>query len=475
MKNNSIVLDSEVVIVGAGVSGLVTARKLIMKMPYMKITLVEESNTIGGQVYQTQSMGDLGAKHISREHYHVITLLEEFDMEIYPKERSENLKKKSSLDDGIFSTLINHETNAIIREIDVKCPKYRFGIYKINEDDQKMDAFINSRLLFSKSKRYLRFLVRLVCGVEPNQVSVTEFMATCCSCNGLSSIINIYMNDCDYNYEFDTQALLKNLIEQTKEISIYTGCKITQIIQASDSYVLNDTAGNNFKTKVIVLAIPWNDVMNIYIYPELPKALSVPIFPSKYMISSFISQYDKPHWRERGYSGSSFYDGEMPLVCYEVDEWTLYGFILHNEDNLNMVDRTYICGTLSKIFCSEMQSPVAFAVNSFLQATILNLPQVSAHHHIIWGSSCASTAYRGLLDGAVQGGLRAALNVLAILYPQTVTYDDYKEVKRADAIFEKVGWWTDLTHSINVKKTTYWILGILGIYTAIRITIIFNK
>lgn len=338
-----------------------------------------------------------------------------------------------------------------------------------------MDDFIKSRLIFSKSKRYLRFLVRLVCGVEPHDVSVTEFMATCCSCNDLSSIISIYMNDCDYNYEFDTHVFLKNLLEHSKDVSIYTGCKITQIVQASDSYVLNDAGGNNFKAKVVVLAVPWSDVMNIYIYPELPKELTVPVFPSRCMMSSFICQYDQPYWRDKGYSGSSFYDGELPLACYEVDESTLYGFILHNEDNLNMVDKTSICGILSKIFCPEMKTPAAFAINCFLQATILNVPQVSAHGHIIWGSSCASTTYRGLLDGAIQGGLMAALNVLAILYPQAVNFEDYKEVKRADAIYEKIGWWSNLTRSFNIKNASYWFIGILGIYTVLRITINLNK
>lgn len=462
-------LDSEVVIVGAGVSGLVTASKLIAKMPSMKITVVEESSAIGGQVYQTQSMGDLGAKYISKDHYHIIDLLEDFGMEIYPKENSENLKGKSSLDGGIFSPLINFEVNTLVREVDIKCRKYRFGLYQIHPNDEKMEDFLRSRLFFSKSKKFMRFLVRLVCGVESHEVSVTEFMATCCSCDGLSSIRAVYMNDSDFNYEFDTHAFLEQLQEKTKNVTIYTECRITQIIQASDSYVLNDASGTNFKTKVVVLAIPWNDVMRIYIYPELPKQLNVPIFPSRYMMSSFLLQYDKPYWRLKGCSGSIFHDGDLPLVCYEVNLSTLYGFVLHTEDNLNLVNRNYICRTLSKILCPDMNTPVAFSIRSFVQASILNIPQLSAHGHIVWGSSCTSTVYRGLLNGAVQGGFRAALNVLSILHPQAVNFEDFKEVKRADAIFEKVGWWTNLTCSMNIKNTSYVILGILGVYAIFRI------
>lgn len=475
MKNNSIMLDSEVVIIGAGISGLVTAWKLITKMPSMNITILEESSFIGGQVYQTQSMGDLGGKYISLDHYHIIELLEDFDMKIYPKERCENLKTKSSLDKGIFSFFINFEVNTIIREIDIKCRKYRFGLYKIHEDEQKMEDFIQSRLLFPRSKTFLRFLVRLVCGVNSHEASVTEFMANCCSCSGLSSIMNIYMNDSEFNYEFDTHSFLEKLVEHTEEVTIYTECKVTQIIQASDSYVLNDSKGNNFKTKAVVLAVPWNCVMSINIYPELPKELNVPSFPSKYMMSSFLIQYDQPHWRAKGYSGSSYQDGELPLVSYEVNVSTIYGFILHTEDNLNLVDKLYICGTLSKIFGPEMKNPAAFSMRSFLQATILNVPQVSPYGHLVWGSSCTSTVYRGLLNGAVQGGLRAALNVMSLLHPQTVNYEDFKAVKRADAIFEKVGWLTNLTCSINIKNTSFAFLGILGLYAAFKITIILNK
>lgn len=475
MKNNIIMLESEVVIIGAGISGLVAARKLITKVPSMKITILEESSVIGGQVYQTQSMGDLGGKYISLDHYHIIELLENLDMEIYPKERTENLKRKSSLDTGIFSFLINFEVNTIIREIDIKCRKYRFGLYKTHEKEEQMEDFIQSRLVFSRSKKFLRFLVRLVCGVNSHEASVPEFMSNCSSCSGLTSIMNVYMNDSEFNYEFDTHGLLEKLVEHTKEVTIYTGCKITQIIQASDSYVLNDSGGTHFKTRVVVLAVPWSDVMNINIYPALPKELNVPIFPSKYMMSSFLIQYDKPHWRAKGFSGSSFQDGELPLVCYEVNVSTIYGFILHHEDNLNLVDKPYICRTLSKTFGPEMNNPAAFSMRSFLQATILNVPQVSAYGHIVWGSSCTSTVYRGLLDGAVQGGLRAALNVLSLLHPQTVNYEDYKEVKKADAIFEKVGWLTNLTCSINIKNTSYTLLGLLGLYATFRIMIILTK
>lgn len=465
MKNNSIILDSEVLIVGAGVSGLVTAYKLIQKLPSMKITIVEESSCIGGQVHPTQSMGDLGGKYISNNHYHMIKLLKDLNLDIYPKPRETRLKRKSTLNSGLFSFLINFEINIFIREIDITCRSYRFVKKTVREDSPRMESFLSKRLLFPKSKRYARLLVRLACGVDSEDATVAEFMATCSSCGSLSEIIHIYMNDSVDIHEFDTREFLDRLQEQIKDVPIYVGCKINHIVQASDHYILKDVTGNNFKAKVVVLDIPWNSVMDIYIYPGLPEELLVPYYSSRFMITSFLAQYEKAFWHEKGLSGSSFLDGDIPLFSYEVEETIIYGFLLHNEEHMSKIDKIFVCEKLSRALGSEMKNPMSFSMRGFFQSTILNVPQTSSYGHIIWGSSCSSTVYRGLLNGAVQGGLQAALNVLTILHPQTVNFEDHKEVKRADAIYDKVGWWTNLTCSINLKNSSYVILVVLGLFS----------
>lgn len=475
MKNNSNIQDSEVVIVGAGVSGLVTAYKLRKKVPDMKVTILEASSEVGGQIQLTQAMGDLGAKYIGKDHYHMIELLEDLELEIYPKEIQKPLKKKSTLSEGIFSSLVNFEVNTFLREVDITCKNYRYDIHKIKKNGQKMESFIRNRMLFSKSKKFARFLVRLVSGVESHEVTTSEFMSTCCSCDSVTHIMNIYMDDSDDNFEFDTFEFLERLQERTKDVTIYTGCKVTHIIKASDIYVLKDSRGNNFKTKVVVLAIPWNDIMDIYIYPDLPVELTAAKFPSKYLMTSFLLQYDQPYWRQHGYNGSLYHEGELPMACYEVDPSIIYGFVLHSEDNLGSVNRNLICDTLAKCLCPEMENPVAFSMRSFVQASILNAPQVASFSRLVWGSSAASTVYRGLLNGAVQGGLRAALNALSILHPQTINFGDFKQVKRADAIYDKAGMLTRLTCFINLKNMSIVVLGFVTLTAAFSIKSMFAR
>ena len=83
----------DVVIIGAGISGLSAADKLLSKDPSLKIKILEAANRIGGRtetVHVTGPKGqsdtfDLGGHWVSDSQKEIMTLLKELDVDYYPQ------------------------------------------------------------------------------------------------------------------------------------------------------------------------------------------------------------------------------------------------------------------------------------------------------------------------------------------------------------------------------------------------------
>jgi NAD(P)-binding Rossmann-like domain len=78
--------DYDVIIVGAGLTGLVAAQQILRKEKTLKVLVLESENRVGGQVYSTD-FGELGAKWIQSSHKHIVNLCMALDFELRPLEK----------------------------------------------------------------------------------------------------------------------------------------------------------------------------------------------------------------------------------------------------------------------------------------------------------------------------------------------------------------------------------------------------
>jgi monoamine oxidase len=74
-------VEYDVIIIGAGLSGLVTAYKILKKEPTLKVIILEATDRIGGQIYSTRS-GELGAQWIQSDHIHIQNLCQELNFKL---------------------------------------------------------------------------------------------------------------------------------------------------------------------------------------------------------------------------------------------------------------------------------------------------------------------------------------------------------------------------------------------------------
>ncbi|XP_067632807.1 uncharacterized protein shps [Eurosta solidaginis] len=419
----------DVIIVGAGVSGLVTAYRLLEKDPSLQIKILEASDVIGGNLLQIP-VGEIGAKWLERSQTHMYKLLQRLEVPMQQRTiKDSKLQRCWELDQGISSNLAKYELQRYINELQLKTPFFKPCRISI-KNSTTMENHIHNRLFFKESRKFMTNLVELVCGLKPSFITYKEFMSICYGCGGLQNILNIYLETPNSLVEFDSSLLLKALTQNLGNTEILLSRQVKNICHYKDYVEVHDSAQYIHTTDALILATPLNFIQRINISPQLPVELRNVIcnkLDQRKMITSFMAEYNDGHWRKAGYSGN-FLKNEPFIVGYEYRPSVYVGLIVH-DGTLNSMVRVTVLEALAVNFGEEMNQPHSYNEHTFELSNLGHLPLTTPWNRIIWSSSAAaSTCYRGFLGGAVQSGLRAAMNAMLIVRPQVVTWTDVADV-----------------------------------------------
>lgn len=118
--------DIDVLIIGAGISGLVTAYKCLKKDSTLKILIVEATDEIGGQIHSHHN-NEFGCNWINIDQHHVYKLCNELDIEIVQVNRQNSKRLIWDIDKGIFGSCARFEFNQFVRIIDLLSKSYLIG------------------------------------------------------------------------------------------------------------------------------------------------------------------------------------------------------------------------------------------------------------------------------------------------------------------------------------------------------------
>ncbi|KAL9894920.1 LOW QUALITY PROTEIN: putative monoamine oxidase sheepish [Glossina fuscipes fuscipes] len=485
----------DVLIVGAGLSGLTAALRLQQKDPTLKMRVLEAMNFIGGEVTTTH-LGEVGAKWFTSDQIHIFDLLRNLNIPMTRRvTMAAELETCSEIDEKRLSSLIHFELNRYITELDLRWQFFKPGTkgYKNSRNinvwqlgihsktlisaetaNRGMSAYINHRLFFNDSRLFMRNLVLIISGVDAEHISYADFMRIC-----YTAVHDIRFNNKRNAYyfyrfveappgdviEFSSNELFKRLLQMLDKTQFVYGRDVVEIHQFRTHVEVRDIANESHMADVVILAIPFNNLKRIYFWPRLPREMEKSLKKHngfQYVVTSFLASYPDGYWRRKGFNGD--YIGINPLmICHEYRPKTYCGYVIL-EQGLETLTRTLVLQRLAEYYGNEMLSPLEFQQRSYDVSKKDHLPLTTPWSRVIWASSAAAgTCFRGCLSGAVQSGLRAAMNALLLLRPQLVTWKDIADVQCRDMPREQASVLTLWLSTLNLYNVTTYAAFITGL------------
>ncbi|KAG5890759.1 hypothetical protein JTB14_016497 [Gonioctena quinquepunctata] len=499
-------IDADVIIVGAGISGLTAAYHLSKKEPYLDVIILESSERIGGRIQSIPLANsdktsithfNVGGQWICGEQNDLLELLQELQIPVMSTQKKSGKivvqykrnhvvdQKRNILD--FLSTTEKIQLTRFILKVEILCRNVRDEVKPKWLDELRQTTlrkFIQNTVKSEAVRLVIDFMIYLTCGVKSFQVSALFYIFFCISTKGIvHQLITEENNLYKFRVKNSSTTICDKLAEKiggdailTKEFVVRVKCteKCAQIFTNLGSY----------RCRNVIIAVPPDDILKIEFIPPLPqlKYESISDLCSNVM-TSFVAMYRKGFWHDRGFTGEIYNfnidkkGGPIDFCCdnSNLDIPALYG-LLFSQEITNQRLPTYkkqVLRQLSEHFGREALHPIHYYEKSWYNQTSRmfcwkkgnvdmtpNIEQI--HNRIHWAGAETAVEWYGQLAGAVHSGMRSALEVLYDLRPAALTTDDFMFLRPARRTIKKpLKTYNDPMYNFLVVWKKYIPLGLL--------------
>lgn len=427
--------DATVVVVGAGLSGLVTAREL--HRADVEVVVLEAADRVGGRsMSETSSLGsrlDLGGQWIGHDHHRVTALAAELGLTKYPMHTA----KAPTLVDGARRVSLASPTTFV-----AGLALGLIGVLARTGTPKRLNRLTVDRLLRRVPGRTARRLLEVVALIswtgDLDRISV-HAMTEMIECQG--GLVNILSTTGGAQEALlvEGAGTLAERIAAELGDRVRTGQSVTSIVRGDGGVTVCTDAGRISAAKAVV-TVPPPVAARIEHHPPLPPARAA-VERNTYMGSVYkaIAVYERPFWRDHGSGelivlsgpGCAVFDSTAPdgpgHLCVLVG-----GPEARALDELDLLARREaVLGPLDAHLGAEVRNPVGWHEKSwhrdeFVGGGYIALPEPGTTDgfypmpsapvgDVHWGGSETAADHPGYLDGAIEAGERVAREVLAQL------------------------------------------------------------
>ncbi|KAM8872030.1 putative flavin-containing monoamine oxidase A isoform 1-T1 [Synchiropus picturatus] len=474
----------DVVIVGAGLSGLTAAHLLKKRLPGLGILILEAKDRVGGRTLSMDipaasgsDRWDFGAQWVGSSQTHILELIEELNLKTYPQFTTGKAVQHIGGPDAKVNTyqtsipamslLALLDLTQLLWKMERLCatvcisdPTKTPGALEF--DSMTLHSYIEKHAWTKELKEEMGVCSRTVFGVEPSQMSFLYFLMYAAAAGGVLPLLESTPGSAqELKIVGGTQQLSEHLAESVGWKNVRLGSAVTAIWQEAE-WAQVKTATETFFTRAVIVSCPPHLAAKMNYKPSLPvqREFLTQNMPVGHMIK-FIITYHKAFWKENGFSGeivagsstgcpfSVTYDATSPN-----GNAALVGFIAGKQasqwSNKELAERRrLVVASLIQYFGPEAEFFVHYeekdwAVEEYSGGCPVNvmMPGMLTYYHpslrkpcgrIHWSGTETATKWCGYMSGAVQSGKRAALEVLADLSPDCLTQEELQAVQESQS------------------------------------------
>jgi monoamine oxidase len=442
--------QTEVVIVGAGLAGITAALNLVEQG--IDVVVLEARNRIGGRVHgMVNEQGiqiDLGAQWVGSSMKRIHRLMKQegiHTLQTSHKGKSQYFLASRRLrgrgDMAPLSPLFFADYIQMLwkwkKSIKHISPGEPWNSPLAKElDAQSMEAYIEKNAYTKAGKAFWRTFVTEALCLEPSEVSVLDFF-WCITTNG--SLGNALATEKKWMKEGAFEFACRLAVRLGERVRLNAPVRAIRY-ESSCAWVRTDK--EVWKAKRVIVAIPPVLTGQIMYTPPMPaKRVKLTGCQLQGSVFKCILTYNRPFWREEGYSGIGYYD-EGPVQATmdssppDRPEGVLIAFAGGNEARrlslLTKVERkNSILNSLVRFFGNEAMQVLSYEDLDW-SAEEWSQGGYSAHFSpglliscgpilyepvgpIHWAGTETATEYRLYMEGAIQSGERAAKEVLTLI------------------------------------------------------------
>lgn len=442
---------SDVIVIGAGLSGLAAARRLQARGS--SVVVLEARDRVGGRTLSEPLAGDvidLGGQWVGPSQHRVHALIRDLGLETFPQFHDANKilhfgGRRRTYTGTIPSlpvwSLLELEFTIrrldwMARKIDVQQPWASTGA--LDYDSMTVASWLRQHVRSRSARKVLEIAVRAIFVCEPAEVSLLYFLFYVRAAGGLMDLVEIDGGAQQERIHGGAQQLSLRMAQQ---LDVRLNHAVTAVSWGEDGVEVRTDAAS-FSAEYCVVALAPALAVRIRWEPGMPANRDQlhQRMPMGSVIKC-IAAYERPFWRDDGFSGEAFCDFGPIRFTFDdspadASHGALVGFVAGEQARYwsrrgPEERRRAVLSHWAELFGPRAKEPVAWVdrdwnaeewsrgcyVGLMAPGTMtavgeeLRRPVGPIH----WAGTETATEWPGYFEGALQAGRRAADEVVARL------------------------------------------------------------
>ena len=441
--------EHDVIVIGAGLSGLVCARRL--QEAGQRVAVVEARDRVGGRTWSKalgEGIFDLGGQWLGPGQRRVATLADQLGVETFPtycegrhvfcgkgrRTTYHGTIPRIALRGLAGLGLSIARLELLMRRISVSEPWSARGAAEL---DARTGASVVDGWIQPEGRASFDVAVKTIFGAEPADLSLL-FMAWYTKAGeGFFNLVDVRGGAQERRFVRGAQALSLALADQLGRTHLYLEAPVDVVGETAGGVVVR-SGDRSFEARRVVVALPPPQVAKIRFEPELPAARQRLVEAARMGSAIKVhALYPRAFWRDAGLSGEAvFEEGPLSVMfdnsSHDGAQPALVGFIMANDVEIwRTVDaetrRSAVLESLRRAFGVDALSPSHYLEQDWcaepytggcpvalLPAGILSGSGPAVREpcrRVHWAGTETATHYPGYLEGAIEAGERAAREV----------------------------------------------------------------